>query len=49
MTAYGFIGASPSRVGHKGRLSGAGADLVFGEMRELPSLIAQRNATFTTS
>lgn len=49
MTAYGFIGASHCRAGHRGRLSGAGADLVFNEMRELPGLIAQRNATFTTS
>ena len=49
MTAYGFIGASHCRADHKARLSVAGADLVFAEMRELPSLIAQRNATFTTS
>jgi beta-phosphoglucomutase-like phosphatase (HAD superfamily) len=49
MTAYGFIGASHCRADHRERLSTAGADLVFAEMRELPSLIAQRNATFTTS
>lgn len=49
MTAFGFIGASHCRAGHEDRLSAAGADLIFGEMRELPSLIAQRNATFTTS
>jgi HAD superfamily hydrolase (TIGR01509 family) len=49
MTAFGFIGASHCRAGHEGRLSAAGADLIFGEMRGLPSLIAQRNATFTTS
>jgi len=49
MTAYGFIGASHCRADHNSRLSAAGADLVFDEMRELPSLIAQRNATFTTS
>jgi HAD superfamily hydrolase (TIGR01509 family) len=49
MTAYGFIGASHCRAHHKERLSTAGADLVFAEMRELPSLIDQRNATFTTS
>jgi beta-phosphoglucomutase-like phosphatase (HAD superfamily) len=49
MTAYGFIGASHCRADHKSRLSAAGADLVFDEMREPPSLIAQRNATFTTS
>jgi HAD superfamily hydrolase (TIGR01509 family) len=49
MTAYGFIGASHCRADHNSRLSAAGADLVVDEMRELPSLIAQRNATFTTS
>jgi beta-phosphoglucomutase-like phosphatase (HAD superfamily) len=49
MTVFGFIGASHCRAGHEGRLSAAGADLVLAEMRELPRLIAQRNATFTTS
>lgn len=49
MTAYGFVGASHCRAGDNGRLAAAGAELVFGKMRELPSLIAQRNATFTTS
>jgi beta-phosphoglucomutase-like phosphatase (HAD superfamily) len=49
MTAYGFTGASHCRADHKERLSAAGADLAFGEMRALPGLIAQRNATFTTS
>jgi HAD superfamily hydrolase (TIGR01509 family) len=49
MTAYGFIGASHCRPEHKGRLSAAGADLVFAEMPELLTLIGQRNATFTTS
>jgi HAD superfamily hydrolase (TIGR01509 family) len=49
MTAYGFIGASHCPPDHNARLSAAGADLVFAEMRELPRLIAQRNATFTTS
>jgi beta-phosphoglucomutase-like phosphatase (HAD superfamily) len=49
MTACGFMGASHCRADHRGRLSKAGADLVFNEMRALPSLIAQRNATFTTS
>jgi HAD superfamily hydrolase (TIGR01509 family) len=49
MTAYGFIGASHCGAQHRERLSAAGADLVFGEMRALPKLIAQRNATLTTS
>ena len=49
MTAYGFVGASHCRADHKDRLSSAEADLVFDKMRELPSLIGQRNATFTTS
>lgn len=49
MTVFGFIGASHCRSGHDDQLSAAGADLVFAEMRVLPSLIAQRNATFTTS
>jgi len=49
MTAFGFTGASHCRADHADRLSAAGADLVFSEMRALPRLIAQRNATFTTS
>jgi len=49
MTAFGFTGASHCRADHADRLSAAGADLVFSEMRVLPRLIAQRNATFTTS
>ena len=49
MTVFGFTGASHCRAGYEHRLSAAGADLVFAAMRELPSLIAQRNATFTTS
>jgi HAD superfamily hydrolase (TIGR01509 family) len=49
MTAYGFVGASHCGPDHGARLSAAGADLVFGHMRELPGLVAQRNATFTTS
>ena len=49
MTAYGFIGASHCAADHEERLSAAGADLVFAEMCALPSLIGQRNATFTTS
>ena len=49
MAVLGFTGASHCRAGHADRLSVAGAELVFSEMRVLPSLIAQRNATFTTS
>lgn len=49
MAVLGFTGASHCRAGHADRLSVAGADLVFAEMRLLPSLLAQRNATFTTS
>jgi len=39
MTAYGFTGASHCAADHKERLSAAGADLVFAEMRALPTLI----------
>jgi len=49
MTAYGFVGASHCGPDHVARLSAVGADLVFGHMRELPALVAQRNATFTIS
>ncbi len=49
MTAFGFTGGSHCRPGHGERLAAAGADLVFAEMRALPALIAQRNATLTTS
>jgi beta-phosphoglucomutase-like phosphatase (HAD superfamily) len=49
MTAFGFTGGSHCRSGHGDRLAAAGADLVFAEMSALPALVAQRNATFTTS
>lgn len=49
MTVFGFVGGSHCRPDHGERLAAAGADLVFREMSELPALIAQRNATFTTS
>ncbi|HXP77162.1 MAG TPA: hypothetical protein VN823_23700 [Stellaceae bacterium] len=49
MTAFGFFGASHCRAGNGQRLTAVGADLVFDAMRDLPALIAQRNATFTTS
>jgi HAD superfamily hydrolase (TIGR01509 family) len=41
MTAFGFTGASHCRPGHGARLTAAGADIVFAEMRELPGLIAR--------
>lgn len=40
MTAFGFTGGSHCRPGHAQRLAAAGADLVFGEMRALPHLVA---------
>lgn len=49
MTAFGFTGGSHCRPGHAERLAAAGADLIFSEMSALPALVAQRNATFTTS
>jgi HAD superfamily hydrolase (TIGR01509 family) len=49
MTAFGFTGASHCRPGHDQRLAAAGADIIFADMRELPDLIGQRKATFTTS
>jgi HAD superfamily hydrolase (TIGR01509 family) len=42
MTALGFMGASHCRPGHDARLTAAGADLVFADMRELPGLIASK-------
>jgi beta-phosphoglucomutase-like phosphatase (HAD superfamily) len=39
MTAFGFTGASHCRPGHAQRLSAAGADLVFSDMRELPAFV----------
>ena len=41
MTAFGFAGASHCRPGHCERLTEAGADLVFNDMRELPELVAR--------
>jgi HAD superfamily hydrolase (TIGR01509 family) len=49
MTVFGFTGGSHCRPGHGERLVAAGAERVFAEMSALPELIAQRNATFTTS
>ncbi|HUH84066.1 MAG TPA: HAD family phosphatase [Stellaceae bacterium] len=49
MTVFGFTGGSHCRPGHGERLAAAGAERVFAEMSLLPELIAQRNATFTTS
>jgi HAD superfamily hydrolase (TIGR01509 family) len=49
MTAFGFIGGSHCRPDLADRLRAAGAALVFTAMSDLPALIAQRNATLTTS
>jgi len=49
MAVFGFTGGSHCREGHDACLAAAGADLIFSDMRELPALIAQRNATLTTS
>jgi beta-phosphoglucomutase-like phosphatase (HAD superfamily) len=43
MATFGFTGGSHCRPGHEERLKTAGADLVFADMRELPSLIAARD------
>jgi len=47
MTVFGFAGGSHCRLGHDARLAAAGADLVFSDMRELPSLIAARDQGFS--
>jgi HAD superfamily hydrolase (TIGR01509 family) len=41
MTAFGFAGASHCRPGHAERLSAAGADQIFHDMRALPDLVAR--------
>ena len=41
MRVFGFVGGSHCDDGHGDRLKAAGAELVFSEMRELPSLIEQ--------
>jgi HAD superfamily hydrolase (TIGR01509 family) len=41
MRVFGFVGGSHCDEGHGDRLKSAGAELVFSEMRELPSLIEQ--------
>jgi HAD superfamily hydrolase (TIGR01509 family) len=48
MIAFGFTGGSHCRAGHGERLAGAGADLVFAEMSELPNLVADVAARTTT-
>ena len=42
MIAVGFTGGAHCRPGHADRLTAAGADLVFADMRELPALVAAR-------
>jgi HAD superfamily hydrolase (TIGR01509 family) len=44
MTVLGFHGGSHCRPGHEDRLRAAGAALSFGDMRQLPGLIAQIGA-----
>ena len=41
MRVFGFVGGSHCDDGHGDQLKAAGAELVFSEMRELPSLIEQ--------
>jgi HAD superfamily hydrolase (TIGR01509 family) len=41
MRVFGFVGGSHCDEGHGDRLKAAGAELIFSEMRELPSLIEQ--------
>jgi HAD superfamily hydrolase (TIGR01509 family) len=45
MTVFGFTGGSHCRAGHGERLAQAGAELVFGEMSELPGLIDRITAS----
>lgn len=40
----GFVGGSHHDEGHKDRLISAGAELVFSNMRELPSLLRSSSA-----
>lgn len=44
MTVLGFFGGSHCRDGHDGILRAAGAADTFGDMRQLPGLIAQKRA-----
>lgn len=41
MRVFGFVGGSHCDEGHGDRLKAEGAELIFSEMRELPSLIEQ--------
>ncbi len=41
MRVFGFVGGSHCDDGHGDRLKAVGAELIFSEMRELPSLIEQ--------
>ncbi|MBI5262896.1 MAG: HAD family hydrolase [Bradyrhizobium sp.] len=47
MTVFGFLGGSHCRQGHAEALRGAGADLTFDDMRQLPGLIKQVQARRT--
>ncbi len=41
MTVFGFCGGSHCRPGHSETLRAAGADLTFGDMRQLPGLVSE--------
>ena len=41
MRVLGFVGGSHCDEGHKDRLVSAGAELVFSDMHDLPSLIEE--------
>ncbi len=49
MTVFGFCGASHCRPGYDERLRAAGAATTFGDMRQLPGLIAQIDASAIAS
>jgi HAD superfamily hydrolase (TIGR01509 family) len=44
MTVFGFCGGSHCREGHAAMLRAAGAAETFGDMRQLPALIARKGA-----
>jgi HAD superfamily hydrolase (TIGR01509 family) len=45
MTVFGFYGGSHCRIGHAETLRAAGAAETFGDMRQLPRLIALKSST----
>ena len=44
MTVFGFFGGSHCREGHAAMLRAAGAAETFGDMRQLPTLVARKGA-----